>query len=133
MNMRRRQLLSSSVLLISLFSCASEPLLPPGPLGLDAYEFYNTFPKLTVSSYYEDVDAAISINANKCKPFQPHLIRARIGTDLAEDMRNGAAQIDRAVIGDGGDAYVINTYEWVPVREGATELNIQITSLLCGI
>jgi hypothetical protein len=94
-------------------------------------EFYNYVPKLTLSTYYEDSKITAALSEKSCKLLKTQSILAEVGSTVIQDMRNGASSIDQAVIGNSGNSYTVDRFEWVDIPTG-TQLTIQITILNCG-
>jgi len=54
-----------------------------------------------------------------------------IGLTVYDEVRNGAKGVDTMIANDGGNAYRISSYAWVPAGEGATQLQVDFDTLLC--
>jgi hypothetical protein len=117
------------LIIITALSCCqvdSQPRLRAQPA-----EFYNYVPKMTLSTYYEDSKITAALSEKSCKLLKTQSILAEVGSTVIQDMRNGASSIDRAVIGNSGNSFAIDRFEWVDI-EGGTQLTIQIKILNCG-
>lgn len=56
-----------------------------------------------------------------------------IGLTVHDDLRNGAEGVDAIVANDGGNAYRIANYAWLPAGGGATQLVLEFHTLLCEL
>ena len=92
-----------------------------------------TLPTLTKSKFISHSQAEEAIKSNNCK----YLVKGRtytapMGLTVKEDLKYGAKGIDEWVMLDGGNAYVLISYNWVTVdQNGATQLQIEFDTLLC--
>lgn len=116
------------ILITALSSCQT---VSPPRLRAEPAEFFNYVPKLTLSTYYEDSQITAALSEQKCKLIKTQSIFAEVGSTVIQDMRNGASSIDQAVIGNSGNSYTVDRFEWVDIPTG-TQLTIQITILNCG-
>lgn len=93
----------------------------------------NTLPTLTESEFISKVEAEERIKTNECK----YLVKRRnytapVGLTVKNDLKNGAEGIDEWVELDGGNAYVLNNYEWVTIDDyGSTQLQLEFNTMLC--
>jgi len=93
----------------------------------------NTLPTLTKSKFISKAQAEEYIKTNRCK----YLTKGReytapMGFTVKNDLINGAKGIDEWVKLDGGNAYVLISYEWVTVDHlGSTQLHIEFDTMLC--
>jgi hypothetical protein len=97
-------------------------------------EVNNTLPSLSKSTFLSQAQAEEYVKVNKCK----YLVKGRkytapMGRSVKDDLRNGAKGIDEWVALDGGNAYVLVNYKWIPIdNEGRrTQLHIEFDTLLC--
>lgn len=94
---------------------------------------YNTLPTLTKSNLISQSQAEEAIKTNRCK----YLVKERnytapIGLTVKGELKNGAEGIDEWVELDGGNAYVLTSYEWVTVDHyGSTQLHMEFDTMLC--
>jgi hypothetical protein len=98
---------------------------------MPAGQFFTEFPAATQSLYLTGVDAGVAIMDGTCIKLDEHRYSAPIGLTVDGDLRNGAEGVDVIVANDGGNAYRISNYAWVPVAGGATQLQIDFHTLLC--
>ena len=93
----------------------------------------NTLPTLTKSKFISQSQAKKVIESNTCK----YLVKGRsyaapVALGTKGDLKNGAKGIDEWVELDGGNAYVLTSYNWVAVGDGgATQLHLVIDTLFC--
>ncbi len=93
----------------------------------------NTLPTLTESKFITQAQAEEAIKANKCK----YLVKGRkytapIGLTTKNDLKNGAKGIDEWVKLDGGNAYVLVSYNWITVDvNGSTQLHLEFDTMRC--
>ena len=96
-------------------------------------QFIDEFPNKTSSDFYDSLKGNKAVSNGKCKL----LVKGRkyvapVGFTVNNDMKNGAIGIDEWVQADGGNAYILNNFEWVSVGEdGTTQLLIYFDTLLC--
>ena len=96
-------------------------------------QFLDEFPEQTNSDFYDRLSGNTVVSNDKCKL----LVKGRkyaspIGFTVNNDMKNGAKGIDEWVQADGGNAYILNSFEWVSVDDnGSTQLIIYFDTLLC--
>ena len=56
-----------------------------------------------------------------------------MGMTVSEDLKFGAKGIDEWVKVDGGNSYVLKSYNWIAVGDkGATELHIEFDTMSCN-
>ncbi|MGB5324467.1 MAG: hypothetical protein WBN40_03450 [Pseudomonadales bacterium] len=48
-----------------------------------------------------------------------------------DEVRAGGKGVDAIIANDGGNAYRISGYAWIPAGAGATQLQIDFDSLFC--
>jgi hypothetical protein len=93
----------------------------------------NTLPTLTVSKFMTQAQAEEAIKANRCI----YLVKGRnytapIGLTAKNDLKNGAKGIDEWVKLDGGNAYVLVSYNWITVDvNGSTQLHLEFDTMRC--
>jgi len=94
---------------------------------------YNTLPTLTKSKFISKTQAENLTTSNQCKCLvKGRTYIAPMGLSVKEDLKNGAKGIDEWVTLDGGNAYVLNNYNWVTVDHlGSTQLHIEFDTMLC--
>jgi len=115
------------VLLTMLAGCATS--MAPG-------QFLEAFPKATKSRFVEQLKAKELIDSGTCQVrIADRKYLSPIGLTVGEDLRGGAKGVDEWVSADGGNAYAVKTYDWVPVtlgEYGGTQLVIVFDTLLCN-
>ncbi|MDR0789399.1 MAG: hypothetical protein LBO06_01245 [Bacteroidales bacterium] len=111
--------------IISLTSCAT---------SMTPTEVYKTLPELTKSNFL----TATQAESSNCKCLtKGRKYSAPMGRTVKGDLRRGAKGIDEWVILDGGNAYVLTSYQWVAAgfnpQDGskATQLHIEFDTYLC--
>ena len=121
--MKKFKIAVSVAFLIVLFGCVS----------LTPSKFLDKFPNLTNSDFYDRRSGNEVISNGTCKLLvEGRKYVAPIGFTVNNDMKNGARGIDEWVQADGGNAYILNSFEWVNVGDdGATQLLIYFDTLLC--
>jgi hypothetical protein len=110
------------VLLVS--SCAT---------SMTPIEVNSILPTLTESKFISQAQAEEDIKTGKCK----YLVKGRkynapIGLTVRDDLKNGAKGIDEWVKIDGGNAYVLTSFNWVTVAidPQATQLYLEFDTML---
>jgi hypothetical protein len=92
-----------------------------------------TLPSLTRSTHLSPTQAEYALNSNICE----YLVKGRsytapIALSVKGDLKNGAKGIDEWVELDGGNSYVLTSYNWKQVDDyGSTQLNLEFDTLLC--
>src|SRR6056297_3296898 len=92
-----------------------------------------TLPTLTKSTHLTTTQAKYALDSNICE----YLVKGRsytapIALSVKGDLRNGAKGIDEWVELDGGNSYVLTSYNWEQVDDyGSTQLNLEFDTLLC--
>lgn len=96
-------------------------------------EFTEAFPKSTKSRFYDRALANEAIRNGSCKlQVAGRKYTAPIGFALVDDVRYGAIGVDEWVRLDGGNAYVLNNFEWISIGDkGATQLLVYFDTMLC--
>jgi hypothetical protein len=93
----------------------------------------STLPTLTKSKFISQAQADEAVKENNCK----YLVKGRnytapMGISVKEDLRYGAKGIDEWVKLDGGNAYVLVSYNWLTIGEnGSTQLYVVFDTMLC--
>ena len=100
--------------------------------SMAASQFYAEFPAATKSLYLNGSDARVAIMEGSCIELGEHRYAAPIGLTVRDDLRNGAEGVDAIVNNEGGNAYQISSYVWVPMGDGSTQLQIDFRTLHCG-
>jgi len=101
------KLIFGGIIVLLVSSCAT---------SMTPIQVNNTLPTLTESRFISKAQAEEDINANRCR----YLVRGRnytapIGFTVNDDLRNGAKGIDEWVKIDGGNAYVLVSFNWITV------------------
>jgi len=109
---------------IVLVSCATT---------MSPTEINNTLPSLTSSTYYSQPEAEEALNNERCKYIdRGKTYKAPVGFTVKGDLKNAAEGIDEWVDVDGGNAYVLRSYNWEIIDEyGSTQLNVEFDTMLC--
>jgi hypothetical protein len=96
-------------------------------------QFMEKFPNSTMHSFYDRARASEAVRDGSCKlQVAGRKYIAPIGLTVEGDLQNGAAGVDEWVRIDGGNAYVLNSFEWISVGDqGATQLIVYFDSMLC--
>jgi len=97
---------------------------------MPAGQFYAEFPAATQSLYLTGADARVAIMDGSCIELDEHGYTVPIGLTVYDELRSGAKGVDTIVANDGGNAYRISSYAWVPAGEGATQLQVDFDTLL---
>ena len=100
-------------------------------MSMPASQFYTEFPAATHSLYLNGADARVAIIDGTCIELGEHRYAAPIGLTVHDDLRNGAEGVDVIVTNEGGNAYRLASYVWVPMGDGSTQLQIDFHTLLC--
>jgi hypothetical protein len=115
------------ILFVSVFvniSCAT---------SMTPSQFLAKFPNATNSDLHDRQSASEAISNGKCKLIvEGHKYTSPIGLTVNDDLQNGAAGVDEWVRADGGNAYILNNFEWISVGDqGITQLIIYFDTMLC--
>jgi len=96
-------------------------------------QFLTKFPNSTSSDFYDRQSASEAISIGKCKLLvEGRKYTSPIGLTVDDDLQNGAAGVDEWVRADGGNAYILNNFEWISVGDqGITQLLIYFDTMLC--
>ena len=107
-----------------LSSCAS---------SMSPSEINERLPALTSSTYYSQPRADEAIANKRCEYIDKgKSYKAPVGLTVNGDLRNAAEGIDEWVDVDGGNAYVLRSYNWEIIDEyGSTQLNVEFDTMLC--
>ena len=95
----------------------------------------NLLPRMTKAKFYSQVQAQESIESGGCKLLvSDRKYRAPLGFTISSDLKNGARGIDEWVSIDGGNAYYLKSYQWIPLHgsEDKTQLTIEFATMLCN-
>ena|SRR6187401_413917 len=93
----------------------------------------STLPTLTKSKFISQAQADEAVKESNCK----YLVKGRnytapMGISVKEDLRYGAKGIDEWVKLDGGNAYVLVSYNWLTIGEnGSTQLYVVFDTMFC--
>jgi hypothetical protein len=96
-------------------------------------QFLEKFPNSTNSDFYDRQSASEAISNGKCKLLvDGRKYASPIGSTVDDDLQNGATGVDEWVRADGGNAYILNNFEWISVGDlGTTQLIIYFDTMLC--
>ena len=100
-------------------------------MSMPASQFYTEFPAATQSLYMTGADARLAITEGSCIELDEHRYTVPIGLAVYVEVQDGGKGVDTIIANDGGNAYRISSYAWVPAREGATQLQVDFDTLLC--
>ena len=100
---------------------------------MPASQFYTEFAAATQSLYLTGADADVAFMDGSCINMDEHRYTVPIGLTVYDEVRNGGKGVDTIVANDGGNAYRISSYAWVPAGEGATQLQVDFDTWLCGV
>jgi len=102
--------------------------------ALTPSEFAEKFPTYTKSKFYDRARAAEAVQNGSCKvQVAGRKYAAPMGTFVYGDLENGAAGVDEWVGVDRGNAYALNSFEWIAVgSRGATQLMLYFDTMLCN-
>ena len=109
---------------------------PPNPI-----QFISEFNELTNSRMYSKADAKLAVASKKCSYLELRDYFSGARLNGLEDMKNGAIGVDEWVSLDGGNAFSLEAYRWVPdgvsVYDGtggtSTELKIEFYTMSCDV
>lgn len=101
--------------------------------AMSAQQFYAEFPEATSTRYVPGAEAIVATKDGSCRIIDDHVYNAPIGMTVQGDVRSGAEGVDGIVADDGGNAYRIANFSWLPVGDGsgATQLRVEFESLSC--
>ena len=115
---------------ICLVGCIG--LLTGCAMSMPADQFYTEFPAATQSLYLTGADAGVAIMDGSCIKLDEQRYTVPIGLTVSDEVRNGAKGVDAIVANDGGNAYRISGYAWIPAGGGATQLQVDFDTLICN-
>ena len=112
------------LLILFLSSCAT---------SMTPVEMTSNLKTMTKSKFMTQAEAQAAVSSNGCKYLtQGRDYVAPIGFSVKDDLKFGARGIDEWVQLDGGNAYVLTSYQWVTIDEdGSTQLHVTFDTLLC--
>lgn len=93
---------------------------------------YSTMAASTHSTFMTRADAVRADEIGRCLVLAAHEYAAPVAMTSGGDVRNPANGIDEIVQNDGGNAYAIGDYVWVPYPGGAVQLVVEFYSYLCA-
>ncbi len=101
--------------------------------AMSAQQFYTEFPKASSTRYLTGAEAIEATQEGSCRMIDDHVYNAPIGMTVQGDVRSGAEGVDGVVANDGGNAYRITNFSWLPVGDGsgATQLRLEFETLSC--
>lgn len=76
--------------------------------------------------------ATDAMESGACVELSQHDVQGGAGLTISNDLNMLADEIDSAVTYNGGNAYVLNSWQWVHIGGGATAPLVDITVLNCG-
>lgn len=126
-----------SALFLMLFSgCNRYWFNPPSPM-----QFNREFNELTISIMYSKAEAKLAVASKKCRYLELRDYYSGVWLNGLEDMKRGAIGVDEWVSLDGGNAFSLESYRWVPVGVSvydgtggtSTELKIEFYTMLCEL
>ena len=100
-------------------------------MSMPASQFYAEFPAATQSLHLTGADAGVAIMDGSCIKLYEQRYTVPIGLTVSDEVRKGAKGVDAIIANDGGNAYRISSYAWVPAGDGATQLQVDFDTLLC--
>jgi hypothetical protein len=109
---------------------------PPNPM-----QFNTEFNELTNSRMYSKADAKLAVASKKCSYLELRDYYSGDRLNGLKDMKKGAIGVDQWVSLDGGNAFSLEAYRWVPPgvivyeKTGgtSTELKIEFYTMLCDV
>ena len=93
--------------------------------------FENEFPKMTQSRYMTESETSYAISNDICKFIDDFSVDTPVEYAVTKDMKMGAVLVDEIVYNQTGNAYKLNNYKWIRVRERLLFLRIDFTALQC--
>ncbi len=102
--------------------------------AMSAQQFYAAFPQATSTRYLTGAEARASVENGACSILADHVYNAPIGYSVQGDVNAGAEGVDGIVANEGGNAYRITNFGWLPVADGsgATQLRVEFETLSCN-
>jgi hypothetical protein len=95
-------------------------------------QFMEKFPNATKSVFYDQASANKALANKTCKLLvTKRSYAAPLGITVSDDIRNAAKGVDEWVRVDGGNAYILNNFEWMPVGTEAYQLIVYFDTMLC--
>ena len=77
--------------------------------------------------------ASSALESGACVELSEHRLQGKVGLTLSHDLNMLAGEIDSIVTYNGGNSYVINSWQWVVVDGlGSTAPLVEITVMNCG-
>lgn len=91
-------------------------------------QVHNTLPTLTKSKYVTQSE----LETTNCKSLtKGRSFVAPIGMTAKNDLANAAKGIDEWVKIDGGNAYLLKSFNWVNIDKDTNQLHVDFDTLLC--
>lgn len=102
-------------------------------MSMTPIQFMEKLPSSTQSDFYDRAIANQALSDKTCKLLVARRsYAAPQGFNVDEDLRNGANGVDEWVQLDGGNAFVLNNFQWITTDEwGSTQLIIYFDTILC--
>ena len=96
-------------------------------------QFMAEFPGATKAEFYDRARAKHALLNNSCRLLVvSRSYAAPQGISVDEDLRNGARGVDEWVRVDGGNAFILNNFEWITTDQwGSTQLIVYFDTMLC--
>lgn len=120
-------------ILLRIFLFASIFMAIGCATSMKPIQFLEKFPNSTNSIFFDRLGANEAISKGQCKL----LVKGRkyvspIGLTVDGDLQNGAAGVDEWVQADNGNAYALNSFEWISVGDqGTTQLIVYFDTMSC--
>ena len=94
--------------------------------------FMEKFPHATKSVFYDQASANKALDNKTCKILVgKRSYSAPVGITANDDIRHAAKGVDDWVRLDGGNAYILNNFEWIPIGTEAYQLIVYFDTMLC--
>lgn len=97
-------------------------------------QLYEHLPAMTKTTVFTKVQAKKAIESGSCRVLvEGRKHAAPQGTTVKGDLKNAAKGIDEWVELDGGNAYVLTSYNWESIGDlGGTQLFVEFNTLTCN-
>lgn len=118
---------------MKIVTMAGLALLTGCVTAMPAQQFYSEFPEATSTRFLTGGEAKLAEENGQCSVISEHVYNAPIRVSSHGDVRAGAEGVDSIVANDGGNAYQISDFSWLPVGDGsgATQLRVAFDTLWC--
>lgn len=119
--------------LVALCALSSMALFVSCATSKSPSQFYSLFPTLTKSTFLSKADIESQVGQKQCKLItENRQYSAPVAGSVKGDMKKGARGVDELVQLDGGNAYLIKSFNWKNFDSwGSTQLHLEFDTYNC--